>query len=142
MEEAGHAPNVVPDHAWVILDRRMVPGETADSVRAELEEALAAADLNDVRIEWCRSEKGPLGTPADHPCVRRCTSALTRAALPAELASVAFGTDAGALANHGLPGLVMGPGSIKRAHTSREYVEIEQVNAMTAFFTELLESAD
>lgn len=136
----GHAPNIVPDHAWLILDRRMIPGETVDSVRAELEGALEAAGLGDVRVDWCRSEKGPLGTPADHPCIRSCSGALEGIGHPAELGSVAFGTDAGALASHGLPGVVMGPGSIERAHTSREYVEINQVDAMTAFFTQLLES--
>jgi acetylornithine deacetylase len=40
----------------------------------------------------------------------------------------------------GLPGVVMGPGSIRQAHTSTEYVELDQVEAMTDFFEALLSS--
>ncbi|MEZ4216880.1 MAG: M20/M25/M40 family metallo-hydrolase [Myxococcota bacterium] len=138
----GHAPNIVPDRAWVVLDRRMVPGETVDGVRAELEAALARRGLEHVVVERCESEKGPLGTPADHVCVRRCRNALAACGARAELGHVAFGTDAGAFALHGIPGVVMGPGSIERAHTAAEYVETPEVEAMTRFFTALLESAD
>ena len=34
----------------------------------------------------------------------------------------------------------MGPGAILRAHTAREYVEVDQVETMARFFTRLLES--
>lgn len=136
----GNAPNIVPEHAWVVLDRRMLPGETVASVRRELEDTLARHGLEHVEVERCESEKGPLGTPADHPCIEHCRAALGTAGLHAELGSVAFGTDAGAFALHGIPGVVMGPGSIERAHTAAEYVETPEVDAMTAFFVALLES--
>jgi len=72
----GHAPNIVPDEAWLVLDRRLVPGETPESVRAELEALLERAGLDDVRVEWCRTEKAPLGTvynagPAEPTSIRR-----------------------------------------------------------------------
>ena len=51
---------------------------------------------------------------------------------------VAFGTDAGVFEQSGLPGVVMGPGSIREAHTSKEFVELDQVSAMTDFFEALL----
>ena len=35
----------------------------------------------------------------------------------------------------------LGRGSIARAHTAREYVELEEVEAMTEFFVALLGSA-
>ena len=44
-------------------------------------------------------------------------------------------------AQAGIPGVVMGPGSIQRAHTAREFVEVDQVDAMTDFFIALLEGA-
>ena len=58
--------------------------------------------------------------------------------LEAETGVVAFGTDAGVFEQSGLPGVVMGPGSIREAHTSREYVELDQVAAMTDFFEALV----
>jgi acetylornithine deacetylase len=138
----GHAPNIVPDHAHLVADRRVLPGETLEGVRAEFEEALVAAGVSDsVEVVSCSLEKPTLSTPEDHPAVVGCTRALAAAGQPGELSGVAFGTDAGVFEAAGLPGVVMGPGSILQAHTAREFVEIDQVEAMTAFFVELLSGA-
>lgn len=136
--QGGHAPNIVPDHAALVADRRMLPGETVQSVRAELEAALADAGLDEVEVTSCSLEKPSLGTPDDHPAVRACTHALASAGWPAHVGGVAFGTDAGVFEAAGVPGVVLGPGSITRAHTSREYVEIDQVEAMVEVFAALL----
>lgn len=139
--EGGQAPNIVPDHAELVADRRILPDEGAADVEAELVAALASAGVSEhVRIAACRLEKPALGTPADHPAVQACLTALRAIDRPADTAGVAFGTDAGVFeAECGVPGVVMGPGSIRRAHTAREYVELDQVEAMTAFFVALLE---
>ncbi len=132
----GHASNIVPDHAWLVADRRLLPGEDAASFRAELEAALERHAAGDARVVSCRSMKPPLGTPDDHPAVRACLAALgSEASAPI---GVAFGTDAGVFANHGVPGVVMGPGSIGEAHTAREFVAVDQVEAMAVFFERLL----
>lgn len=138
----GHAPNIVPDAAYLVADRRLLPGETLASARAEFEQALAEAGIADsVRIASCRLEKPTLSTPADHPAVDGCVRALEAVGQAGEISGVAFGTDAGVFEAAGLPGVVLGPGSILRAHTSREYVETAQVEAMTAFFVELLSAS-
>jgi acetylornithine deacetylase len=141
--EGGHAPNIVPDRAGLIADRRLLPGESVADVEAEIVEALTRAGVAEaVRLVSCRLEKPPLGTPEDHPAVRGCADALRAADWPARTTGVAFGTDAGVFeAEVGVAGVVMGPGSIRRAHTAREYVEIDQVEAMTAFFAALLGGA-
>jgi acetylornithine deacetylase len=138
----GHAPNVVPDRAYLVADRRLLPGETLAGARAEFEQALADAGLSDsVELASCSLEKPTLSTALDHPAVTCCARALRKAGQPGEIAQVAFGTDAGVFEAAGLPGVVLGPGSILRAHTAREYVEIDQVEAMVDFFVELLSSA-
>jgi len=136
----GHAPNIVPHHASLVADRRVLPGESTADVEAQIADALRRAGVADsVGIASCRLEKPALGTPAEHPAVLACIEALERSGRPASTGSVAFGTDAGVFeAEAGVPGVVMGPGSIRRAHTSREYVELDQVEAMTAFFAALL----
>jgi acetylornithine deacetylase/succinyl-diaminopimelate desuccinylase-like protein len=134
----GQAPNIVPDSAWLVTDRRLLPGEDEAQVRAEIEGALAAAGAGDVRVASCRVEKGALGT-ADHAtCVRACRDALRAAGLPDEPAAVSFGTDAGVFAQHGIPGVVFGPGSIAQAHTAREYVELAQLERAADWFARLL----
>jgi acetylornithine deacetylase/succinyl-diaminopimelate desuccinylase-like protein len=137
----GQAINIVPNEAWLLLDRRLLPGEDAACLRAELESVLAAEGLSQVDIASCSMAKGPLGTPDDHPLLRSCQDALARCGLPTEPATAAFGTDAGVLeAEESLPGIVMGPGSIAQAHTAREFVDLDQVEKMTEFFVSLLES--
>ena len=133
----GTASNIVPDAAWLELDRRLVPGENAESVQRDIAALLAAAGVDAVSISL-RAAKAPLETSADHASVRFCRAALERAGLPSEPIAVAFGTDAGPLAEAGLPGVVLGPGSIEQAHTAREFVETSQVDAATRLFEALL----
>lgn len=138
--EGGHAPNIVPNSAALVADRRVLPGETVADVERQIEEALARAGVGDsVRIASCQLEKPALDTPADHASVLACAAALRSSDCAVRTGGVAFGTDAGVFeAEVGVPGVVMGPGSIRRAHTADEYVEIDQVEAMTRFFTALL----
>jgi acetylornithine deacetylase/succinyl-diaminopimelate desuccinylase-like protein len=137
----GAAPNIVPDAAWLITDRRLLPGETGEQVRKEIQTALDTHGVRDVEIEFCRVEKGALGIPRDHAAVRTCQAALAKAGLSAEPSTAAFGTDAGVLfAEHGLPGVVLGPGSITLAHTSRESVPVREVEQMVDVLTALFES--
>ncbi len=134
----GTATNIVPDDAWLLLDRRCLPGENEVSVLAELEGMLAKHALDDVRVEWCSLEKAALATPDEDPSVRAVQAALRVAALDPTPCSVAFGTDAGVFGAHGIPGVVFGPGSIEQAHTANEWVAIDQVEAASAIFERLL----
>ncbi|MFP6664376.1 MAG: M20/M25/M40 family metallo-hydrolase [Deltaproteobacteria bacterium] len=134
----GHASNIVPDRATLTLDRRLLPGDTIESMRREIEEALAGAGTDGLEILSCILAKPPLGTSEEHPAVARCQSALARIGLDTATDVAAFGTDAGIFAQHGIPGIVLGPGSIEQAHTAREFVEIDQVDCATAFFETLL----
>ncbi len=138
MIRGGHSPNIVPDEAHLTLDRRLLPGEDASSFRTELESALANHGVRNVEIEDCHVEKPPLATPHDTPAVHACMRTLRSAGLPADPATAAFGTDAGLFAERGIPGVVWGPGSIAQAHTSSEYIELAQVEAMEELFVVLL----
>ena len=138
----GTATNIVPDDAWLLLDRRCLAGEDETTVLAELEGMLAKHALGDVRVEWCSLEKAALATPDEDPSVRSVQAALRVAALDPTPASVGFGTDAGVFSAHGIPGVVFGPGSIAQAHTANEWVAIDQVEAASAIFEQLLASRD
>jgi len=138
----GTATNIVPDDAWLLLDRRCLPGEDETLVRAELEGLLAKHALDDVRVEWCSLEKAALATPEEDPSVRTVQAALRFSALDPTPDSVAFGTDAGVFSAHGIPGVVFGPGSIAQAHTAAEWVAIDQVEAASSIFERILSSRD
>lgn len=134
----GQAANVVPPEAWLHLDRRLLPGETAESFAQEIEEVLRAADLPGVEITARSVEKPALATAESEPAVQACQQALASIGLSTDPAIAAFGTDAGVFAESDLPGVVFGPGSIDRAHTAREFVEISQVEQAVEFYLALL----
>lgn len=136
----GHSPNIVPDRAWLSLDRRLLPGEEPELVRAELEEALRKAGTEGVEVAYCSLEKPALATPEEALAVRVCQRALDQEGLPSEPAAVAFGTDAGLFAERDIPSVVMGPGSIDQAHTAREWVDTAQVETMSLLFRHMLET--
>jgi acetylornithine deacetylase/succinyl-diaminopimelate desuccinylase-like protein len=135
----GHAPNVVPDKAWFAMDRRTLPGDTSESITREIERALAQAGISDVTLSELRMGKEPLYLSPDHPAFQVCRRALERCGCDPGPASVAFGTDAGLFASAGIPSLVIGPGSIRRAHTDAEYVEVDQLERMVGVFEQILE---
>ncbi len=136
----GQAANIVPQEAWLLSDRRLLPGESEQTVCDEVRGALARAAIADVTIESCTVEKPALETPDDAPAVQACQRALAALDLPTQTAIAAFATDAGVFGQVGLPGVVFGPGSIQQAHTAGEYVALDQVERATEVFVKLLES--
>jgi acetylornithine deacetylase len=139
----GQAPNIVPDEAWLWVDRRTLPGEPPEAIRRELEDVLAKAGLaGEVVVDACREEKPPLGNAPDSVAVRATGRALASLALDPAVGTVAFGTDAGVFSREGIPSVVIGPGSIALAHTAREFVPVDEVETMVRVFERLFEQAD
>jgi acetylornithine deacetylase/succinyl-diaminopimelate desuccinylase-like protein len=135
----GQAPNIVPDRAWFAMDRRTLPGDTSESITGEIERALSKAGVTDVELVELRMGKEPLYLPVEHEAFQVCRRALERCGCDPGPSSVAFGTDAGLFARAGIPSLVLGPGSIQRAHTDAEYVEVDQLERMVGIFEQILE---
>ncbi|MGH2355872.1 MAG: M20 family metallopeptidase, partial [Chloroflexota bacterium] len=136
----GTAVNIVPDRCTIELDRRIIPGETADGALAELDAALAGAQAANPAL---RVEREPpfvadwaLDTPADAAVVQAAAVACREIGLSADPAGVAFGSDASKLqALAGVPSIVLGPGSIAQAHTPEEYVPVAHLPAAAELYT-------
>jgi acetylornithine deacetylase len=126
--------NFVPDRCAIEIDRRLLPGERAsdavahyrqllqslDGITAELEEPLLLVDE-------------ALDTPADAAVVQTAVRVLSDMGLNADPCGVPFGCDASKLSRAGIPSIVFGPGSIDRAHTADEYIELDQVERTFEF---------
>ena len=136
----GQAPNIVPDEARLWIDRRSLPGESPEDVRGEIESSLARAGVaGDVVVESCSEEKPPLETAPNANATLATADALESVGLSPDCGHVAFGTDAGVFGRVGIPGVVLGPGSIDVAHTSRQFVPIADVEIMVRIFERLFE---
>jgi len=136
----GQAPNIVPDEAQIWVDRRTLPGETPEEIRAQIESSLSRAGVDaDVAVESCTEEKPPLDTAPTSNATLATADALESVGLSPDCQAVAFGTDAGVFGRAGIPSIVLGPGSIDVAHTAREFVPIVEVEIMVRIFERLLE---
>lgn len=135
----GSAPSVYPASCHVVFERRTLPGETADDVMREAEAVVAEAQRRCPGLE-VRLEPG-LFRPATEvraaaPLVRQLVTACARAAIPGRVAGMPAWVDACLLNGSGIPAVCFGPGSIARAHTAEEWVEVSEIAACADILTD------
>jgi acetylornithine deacetylase/succinyl-diaminopimelate desuccinylase len=143
--EGGDQPSTVARRCRLTLDRRSVPGETFETITAELERLLRAVEaempglattLARVPGGMATMDHGPTVVDADHP-LARAVAAACEAVTGARQAPGAFPawTDAALLANFGgIPAVVLGPGDLAVAHSPREFVPLAEVAAAARIY--------
>ena len=117
----GTAANVVPDTCEIQVDRRLMPGETAENVLAGICQRLAAIP-GGVEIKLLK-EGLPFHTDPGAGLVRRFSAALAAEGIKPVQEGAAWCSDAGPLAAACRETIVWGPGAIAQAHTINEYIE-------------------
>ena len=130
----------VPDECVIEVDRRLLPGERVEEVLAHYQGMLDGLARErpafDAVMEPPTVADEPLETPADAAPVRLACDLLAEMGLDGKPCGVPFGSDATELSRHGVPSLIVGPGSIDRAHAAVEYVELDQVEQAYHFYRE------
>jgi acetylornithine deacetylase/succinyl-diaminopimelate desuccinylase len=127
----GHADNVLPGTCDLLLDRRMVPGESEEAVKGEIGELLASArDRLGARAEvvaYKATTGGATETPIDRPIVQASLAA-SRAHGVAKPGPFGFqgGCDLVHFSNIGAQGTVIGPGDLAVAHKPDEFVPVDE----------------
>ena len=118
--KGGTAKNVIAGECHFTLEWRPVPGQkpelVADLVRREVEHLRAQDEEFDCEVSVTRLDGGA-ETPPDAPLVRALEELTGR-----EAGTVAFGTEAPQLAELGADAVVFGPGDIRVAHRTGEFV--------------------
>ncbi len=133
--------NVVPPECTIDMDWRTLPEEEPSQVLEQLQAFIA--ELRQDK-PWVKAEvdgilkayRG-LDTPPDAPIVRKALEACRAIVGRAEPAGAPYGTDASELVVGGTPCVVLGPGDIAQAHTSEEWVDVDQVVAAAEIYAEL-----
>jgi acetylornithine deacetylase/succinyl-diaminopimelate desuccinylase family protein len=131
--QGGTGTAMVPDRCRVSIDRRLLPGESGEDARKEIDAALAsleldAADLGaraDLLMEIPSFELEPT-----HELVQGVLRASIDAGAPERpLAGWTAACDGGYLMRYaGIPSVVLGPGSvIEHAHRPDESVDVAEV---------------
>ena len=127
----GTQVNTVPQACSIEIDRRLLPGETSETVWKEFQQVLdeqkALHPSIDVVMEDPMLEDGPLATDPREDIVTVAEAACREVRGTARKIGVPYGTDASKLSRAGIPSIVLGPGSVDQAHSSIEFVSIDQV---------------
>jgi len=139
---AGLADNIVPDSCDLLLDRRLIPGETEASGVAEIEALLAAAqsqDGIDARILELRPTTGGAAeTSIGHPIVQAAIAA-GRAHGVADPRPIGFqgACDFVHFRDAGAQGVVLGPGDLGVAHKPDEFVPRAELEAAALIYRDI-----
>ena len=143
MISGGSKVNVIPDVCRFSLDRRLALGETQEACLAQLEDCARAMRLKMPDFE-CSFEVTAFSPPhevqIDHPFVlaaRAAVESITQEACPpcAFPATCEAGHFAGRLK---CPVIILGPGSIREAHTVDEFVEASELTACARIYAALI----
>lgn len=133
----GTAKNIIPGQCRLTLEWRPVPEQKVervlDLVRAAAEDekrrdAGFDCDITPVRLD------GGMETPADSTLVRLLEEASGR-----EAGTIAFGTEAPQMIALGAQAVVFGPGDIRVAHRTGEFVPVEELHACVAILKRAIE---
>jgi len=131
--QGGKEVNTVPDSCRVEIDRRVVPGEHRVDVEAEFESLLTSLRSRDETFKATITNifyDPPLDTDSNARIVQSMVKACRNIVGGANIIGVPYGSDASKLASIGIPSIVFGPGDIVNAHTTHEFVDIQElVNA-------------
>jgi acetylornithine deacetylase len=135
--KGGTAKNVTPGECDFTLEWRPVPGQQAGRVLAMVKEAIDLERRHDDGFECefsgLRTDDG-FETPENSSLVgllERLTSQ--------QAGTVAFGTEAPQMRSLGAEAVVLGPGDIREAHRTGEFVPVAELNRCVEILTSAIQ---
>ncbi len=135
MIEGGIGRNVVPPACSILIDRRLLPDESASDAREEVAALVRplAAEVDEVSL----AEAAGIEPQA----------AIARAALSARAAVVGERSEAAGFGaccdmwhltkQGGIPAVILGPGSLSQAHKTDEHIEIAELEKAVEIYRRL-----
>ncbi len=125
----GVSPNTVPDVCRIDIDRRLIPGESAENAAEHLTAFLKGCPAIDFpfTLNQAHAACPPLSAALSGELVKRLGAAIDSVVGKHTAHPVPFGTDASTVAETGIPVVVFGPGDIAQAHTKDEWIDLAQL---------------
>lgn len=138
--EGGNGLNVIAETCRFGVDRRVLPGATAEASEAELRERIASLGIEGLSYDFALKVFGEASElPDDAPFLEQVRAALIKATgeQPGVI-GMSFTTDARFVRNGaGVPAVVCGPGNVEQTHAVDEWVSVERLADATAAYAEL-----
>ena len=141
--QGGEAPNAVPERCRITLDRRLVPGETAEAALAEVSAVLtdfnaAHAPLVAAIVACAPSTGGPSQTSPDEPFVASAVGSLAAVGERSDLGGLVVNCDMTTFRSAGIPTVILGPGTLEVMHAIDEFVEVAELRRAVAIYRRII----
>jgi acetylornithine deacetylase len=137
----GVGMSTYPELCDLAIERRTLPGESADHAISEITDACKRVKARhpsfDARVTLSTAQL-PSDVALDAPIVKRLRGALERENVPVRIEGLSAWTDAALLNEAGIPAICFGPGDIALAHAAEEYVPVEEIGLATRVLTRVV----
>jgi len=127
-----------PEECRLAIERRTLPGESAEKAMKEITDAWAAVRASHLRLDarvTLTTAQLPSDVAVDSLIVERLSKALQREKVPLRIEGLSAWTDAALLNEAGVPTICFGPGDIALAHAAEEFVQVEEIEVATQVLT-------
>ena len=134
----GIGMSTYPDRCVLSVERRTIPGETAEDALREVHEACKRVRARRPELSAAVrliAAQAPSDVSTDAPVVQMLERALARAGMPAPVEGLSAWTDAALLNEAGIAAICFGPGDIALAHAAEEYVPVSEIRRATDVLT-------
>ncbi len=142
--------STVPVECKLVIDRRLLMGETIESVLADYRARIQGFEYVKIEMDTVTytSYTGASFTVPDfHPAwltdrdsafYKACLAGVEAAGVQAVVVPIPYCTNGSSSAGEmGLPAIVLGPGNIKQAHAMDEFIEVEQLQKAVRVYREI-----
>jgi acetylornithine deacetylase len=140
--EGGSGLSTYPDRCVLTVERRTLPGETAQSALREIRDVCdrvrATHPELSAEIRLIESQL-PSDVSVDAPVVARLRQAMEDENCEIAIEGMSAWTDAAILNEAGIPAICFGPGDITLAHAAEEFVSIDEIQRATAVLSRMAE---
>lgn len=144
----GTQPSTVAGECTLLIDRRWIPGEIYSDILGEYQKILDSlekedpkfkADFKVMKVSYMESEfvHEAMNTDPEEMIAKISEQALRQVtAEKTELTSFSAWSDGGLINYYkGIPTIILGPGSLKSAHSADEHLEVDAVAPAVIIYT-------
>lgn len=139
--QGGVGMSTYPERCDLAIERRTLPGETAELAVREVTEACdrirARRPGFNARVRL-NTAQAPSDVPVDSDIVERLRSALESESMPVRIEGLSAWTDAALLNEARIPAVCFGPGDISLAHAAEEFVPVADIEQATRVLTRVV----
>jgi acetylornithine deacetylase len=139
--DGGVGMSTYPESCNLAIERRTLPGETAEQALLEITDACARIRHVDPSFDarvTLKTAQVPSDVSEDSEVVRIVQRAVEQERLEPTIEGMSAWTDAALLNAAGIPTVCFGPGDIGLAHAAEEYVPVREIEAATRVLTRIV----